>query len=124
MFRGLWAIIYKEILQVRRDPATRFVFLIPVIQTIIFGFAIDMDIQHIRAVVFDMEQSRESRRLVERFANTGTFDIVGHAGGEQAIARRDRGGAREGGNHRAARLWREAAARRAGDRAGAGGRQR
>ncbi|MDK2971417.1 MAG: drug efflux transport system permease protein ybhF [Candidatus Sumerlaeota bacterium] len=79
MLRGLLAIMYKEILQVRRDPATRFVFLIPVIQTIIFGFAIDMDVQHIPTVVFDQDRSMESRRVVERLENTGTFEIVGTA---------------------------------------------
>jgi ribosome-dependent ATPase len=87
MLRGLGAIIYKEILQVRRDPATRFVFLIPLIQTIIFGFAIDMDIQHIPTAVFDMDRSVESRRLVERFANTNSFDIVEAVHSEDEIRR-------------------------------------
>ena len=88
MLRGLWAIIYKELLQVRRDPSTRFVFMIPVMQTLIFGFAIDMDIQHIRTVVCDLDHSAESRRLVERFANTGTFDIVGDVPSEAEGRRR------------------------------------
>jgi len=79
--------MYKEILQVRRDPATRFVFLIPIIQTLIFGFAIDMDIQHIRTLVCDMDRTVESRRIVERFHNTGTFDIVGSAESPEAIYR-------------------------------------
>ena len=61
--RGLWAIIYKETLQMRRDPSTRFVFLVPAIQTIIFGYAIDLDIQHIKTVVCDYEQSQESRSV-------------------------------------------------------------
>ena len=79
MLRGLWAIVYKEILQVRRDPSTRFVFLIPFLQTIIFGFAIDMDVQHIPTVVYNMDLSGASRRLIERFENTQAFDIVGEA---------------------------------------------
>lgn len=88
MFRGLWAIIYKELLQLRRDPATRFVFLIPAIQTIIFGFAIDMDIQHLPTVVFDMERSAESRRFVEALANTRTFDIIDDVASPRAIRER------------------------------------
>ena len=87
MLRGLWAIILKELLQVRRDPSTRFIFLIPVIQTFIFGFAIDMDIQHIPTVVLDMNHSVESRRLVERFVNTSAFDLVGVASGEAEVRR-------------------------------------
>jgi ABC transporter DrrB family efflux protein len=87
MFRGLWAIIYKEVLQVRRDPSTAFVFLVPLLQTIIFGFAIDMDVQHIATVVFDMDRTRESRRLVERFANTQTFKIVDEVFSAEAVRR-------------------------------------
>ncbi len=85
--RGFWAIVYKEILQIRRDPSTRFVFLVPAIQTIIFGFAIDMDVQHIPTVVFDMDRSVESRRLIDSFANTSTFDIVQEVAGEPEIRR-------------------------------------
>jgi ABC-type multidrug transport system permease subunit len=87
MFRGLLAIIYKETLQIRRDPSTRFVFLIPAIQTIIFGFAIDMDVQHIRAAVYDMDRGVESRRLIEALANTATFDITKQAASEKEIYR-------------------------------------
>lgn len=85
MLKGFWAIVFKEGVQIRRDPSTRFVFLIPALQTIIFGFAIDMDVQHIPTVVFDMDRSVESRRLIESFQNTGTFDIVGEAHGEKHI---------------------------------------
>ncbi len=88
MLRGLAAVIYKELLQVRRDPSTRFVFLIPVFQTIIFGFAIDMDVQHIPTVVFDMDRGAESRRLEQRFANTGTFDIVDRVASTEEARRR------------------------------------
>lgn len=87
MLRGFWAIVYKELLQLRRDPATRFVFLIPAIQTIIFGFAIDLDIQNIATVVFDMDRTAESRRLVEEFRNTGSFDILYEVHSEDAIHR-------------------------------------
>lgn len=87
LFRGLPAIIYKEILQVRRDPSTRIVFLIPVIQLIIFGFAIDMDIQHIRTVIYDMDRGAESRRLAERLENTQSFDIIEHVDSVERVRR-------------------------------------
>jgi len=85
MLRGLRAIIYKELLQVRRDPATRFVFMIPFLQTLIFGFAIDMDVQHIPTAVFDMDQTTESRRLVDSFRNTATFDTIYESTGEAEV---------------------------------------
>lgn len=87
MFRGLLAIMYKEVLQVRRDPSTRFIFLIPVIQTMIFGFAINLDVQHIRSGYCDMDRSTESRRLIERLANTDAFDIVEEAQNPRELMR-------------------------------------
>ncbi|MCX7019917.1 MAG: ABC transporter permease [bacterium] len=87
MFRGFWAVIYKEMIQVRRDPSTRFVFLIPLFQMIIFGYAIDMDVQHIATVVCDMDQSVESRLIVAQMANTRTFDITGEVASERDIRR-------------------------------------
>lgn len=88
MLKGLLAVIYKELLQVRRDPSTRIVFLVPVIQTIIFGFAIDMDVRHIATVVYDMSRTSESRRVVERLENTGTFRILGEARSEREARER------------------------------------
>lgn len=88
VLNGLAAIIYKEILQVRRDPATRFVFLIPVFQMIVFGYAINLDIQNIRTVVVDMNKTAVSRRLIERFINTGTFAVSGYADGPDEARRR------------------------------------
>lgn len=85
MFAGFLAILYKELLQVLRDPSTRFVFMIPALQTIIFGFAIDMDIQHIRTALLDMDNSTESRRIVEQLANTQTFDIYTRVGSPEEI---------------------------------------
>lgn len=79
MFHGFLAIVMKEIRQLRRDRSTRIIFLIPVIQMIIFGFAIDLDIQNIATVVYDMDRSVESRRFIERLENTGTFRMVGEA---------------------------------------------
>lgn len=87
MLRGLLAIIYKEFLQVRRDPGTRIVFLIPCIQTIIFGFAINMDVQHLPTAVYDMDRSVESRELIAQFGNTGTFDIVTYVDSRDALQR-------------------------------------
>ena len=77
--RGLTAIIYKEFIQVRRDPATAFVFMIPVIQLLIFGVALDTDIKHIPTVVYDLDQRTASRELLWKFETTHYFDVIKHA---------------------------------------------
>ena len=65
---GLGAIVYKELRQARRDPATIFLaLLIPVIQLTIFGYAIDTEVRDIRTVVVDRARaSRAFEDLVVR----------------------------------------------------------
>ena len=74
---GLWAMLLKEFSHIRRQPATLFfMFVIPVVQTVIFGYAIETEIEHIPTVVFDLDGGQHSRELVDRFVATGTFDVV------------------------------------------------
>jgi ABC-type multidrug transport system permease subunit len=81
MFEGLLAIAWKEFLHVVRDPATRFVFIIPVIQLVIFGVAILLEVEHIPTCLVDQDQTEESRTLVAAFRNTETFAL-----GEQYVS--------------------------------------
>jgi ABC transporter DrrB family efflux protein len=73
----LLAILIKEFLHIRRQPSTIFFMLVvPVMQTIIFGYAIDTQIEHIPLVVYDLDGRRSARELVEAFENTDRFDVV------------------------------------------------
>lgn len=74
---GFFAILMKELAHIRRDRGTIvFAFLVPAIQLSIFGFAIDVTIEHIPLVVFDLDGRQNSRRFVESLVNTGTFQVV------------------------------------------------
>jgi ABC-2 type transport system permease protein len=76
-FRGLKGILYKEVLQLMRDPiALFFAFFPPLVQVIIFGFAIDTDIKHIPAVIFNLDQRRASREFIQELENTQYLDFV------------------------------------------------
>ena len=76
---GLLAVMIKEFFHIRRQPSTIFFMLVvPVMQTIIFGYAIDTQIEHIPLVVYDMDGRRYGRELVEAFVNTQRFDVVEH----------------------------------------------
>jgi ABC-type multidrug transport system permease subunit len=79
VFAGLKAMIYKEAIQVRRDPATKFVFMVPVIQLIIFGYAIDTDIRQIPTVVFNADRRTASRDFLSKLANTDVFAMTEEA---------------------------------------------
>lgn len=75
-FRGLGAILRKELSHIRREPSTLFfIFVIPVVQLVIFGFAIDTEIEHIPTAVLDLDGRSDARELVDSFVNTRTFRI-------------------------------------------------
>ena len=80
--------IKKEFRQLLRDPRTRgVVFVAPVIQLLMFGYAVNTDIRDTATYVVDHDQTSESRRLVDAFRATGYFEIVGQSRRSQDIAR-------------------------------------
>jgi len=84
----LWAMLWKELVQLRRDRMTLGLMLgIPAIQLALFGYAIQTEVRHLPTVVLDESRTSESRRLVEVFRNSGNFDIVAGVGDRTALAR-------------------------------------
>ena len=76
MFERLKAMLIKEFIQVFRDPRMRIVlFVLPVLQTIIFGYAVNMDVKNIRTAVLDRDNSAESRELAAIISSSGYFRI-------------------------------------------------
>ena len=76
MRRRLAAIIIKEFVQLYRDRRTlAMALLMPVVQLLLFGYAITTDVQHLPTIVFDQSHSQESRALIQRFVNSGYFNI-------------------------------------------------
>jgi len=85
----LWAMLWKELVQLRRDRMTLGLMLgIPAIQLALFGYAIQTEVRHLPTVVLDESGTSESRRLIEVFQNSGNFDIVERVGSREAIADR------------------------------------
>ncbi|RJX23305.1 MAG: ABC transporter permease [Ammonifex sp.] len=76
MLRRLLAIIKKEFIQIRRDPPSLvMVFVMPVMMLLFFGYAVNMDVDHIPLAVWDQDQSQFSRLLTENFVQTRYFDL-------------------------------------------------
>jgi ABC-2 type transport system permease protein len=76
----------KEFIQMRRDRLTLGIMTgIPVIQLLLFGFAIQTEVRHIPTVVLDESRTPESRDLIAAFENTGNFRIVSHVDGRDAL---------------------------------------
>jgi ABC-2 type transport system permease protein len=79
------AILRKEFRSVLRDPRMRFVILgLPVLQTLIFGYAVTLDVRHVQLAVVDRDGTPASRELVARFTGSACFDAVAFPPNEAA----------------------------------------
>jgi len=75
-FRGFGAVFYKEVLHVRRDPATLFFSLvIPLLQMVVLGFGIDTNIRQVNTVVYNADARREIPTLFTSGATSATIRI-------------------------------------------------
>ncbi|HEY6880309.1 MAG TPA: ABC transporter permease [Polyangiales bacterium] len=87
------AIAWKELLQLRRDrPTLAMMVVLPMMQLMLFGYAINTDVRNIPAVVFDQDHSAESRDFVARLLATGFYDLRGYVSGYDEIERELRAG--------------------------------
>ena len=78
--RRLWAIIVKELWQLRRDRMTLALIVgIPVLQLVLFGYAINMDVRNLATAVADEAQTTGSRALVQDLLATGVVKPVATA---------------------------------------------
>jgi ABC-2 type transport system permease protein len=92
--RRLAAIARKELIQLRRDRMTLGMMVgLPVMQLLLFGYAINTDVRHIPTVVWDQDRSAESRDLIRRMEATGFYDVAGAVRDHQEIGRAMRVGA-------------------------------
>lgn len=87
MWERILTILRKEFRSVFRDPRMRLVILgLPVIQTLVFGYAVTLDVRHVRLVVVDHDGTPASRALVARFTGSAYFDVAA-ATQDEAVAR-------------------------------------
>ncbi|HET9529360.1 MAG TPA: ABC transporter permease [Blastocatellia bacterium] len=86
MFKGFGSIFYKEIIQISRDPLTlALMLLVPMIQLLIFGYAINTDIRNVDTAVYNLDPGRESRELISAFENTDFFRVTEYVGSDEAL---------------------------------------
>ncbi|MDR3410159.1 MAG: ABC transporter permease [Formivibrio sp.] len=80
----LLAIVKKEFIQIRRDRLT-FAMLVgvPLLQLMLFGYAINGDPKRLPTVVVTHEQSTFARSVVQSLINTGYFDVISTSVGDR-----------------------------------------
>ncbi len=72
----------------KRDRLTiGLIFMLPLVQLLLFGFAIQTEVKHVSTVVFDQSLSPESRDLLDAFVASGYFDITAAAGSYNEVTR-------------------------------------
>lgn len=70
------SIFIKEFIQIRRDPPSLAIALVmPLFMLLLFGYAVNTDVDHLPTAVWDQDKSEASRDLIQSFANTQYFDI-------------------------------------------------
>ena len=75
-FFGLRAVCRKEFTHIVRDPATLFfALLIPMIQLLMLGYAVDTNVRQVPTVIFDQSKTQESRNLLQSFAASDVFQL-------------------------------------------------
>jgi ABC-2 type transport system permease protein len=79
MFERLITMLRKEFIQIFRDRKMRFIiFVIPVVQIMLFGYAVNTDVKHIATAIWDGDNSDLSRELLARLKQSGYFTISEH----------------------------------------------
>ncbi len=85
-WRRFGAMVRKEFIQMRRDRMTFGMMIgVPMIQLILFGYAINSDPKHLPTAVYAADNSMFSRTIVEAMRNSSYFDIVREPANEAEI---------------------------------------
>jgi ABC-2 type transport system permease protein len=79
-----WAIVVKEFIQMRRDRVTFGMMIgVPLIQLLLFGFAINADPKHLPTVVLLADYGAQGRTLLQAIRNSNYFEFVREVTTEQ-----------------------------------------
>ena len=77
LLAGLVAVFLKELVHVRRERSTLFfLFVIPVLQTVLFGYAINTEVEDVPTVVFDLDGRTPALELAEALENTQVLEVT------------------------------------------------
>jgi ABC-2 type transport system permease protein len=91
--RGLSALrirrmIVKELRQLLRDPRSRrVIFVAPILQLVLFGYAVNTDVRNVATAVVDHDRTPESRQLVSTLTASGYFRVVDTSDDSDALGR-------------------------------------
>ena len=86
MIENIITIYVKEFRQLKRDKLSlSAIILVPTLMLLLYGYALNFDVKHVRMGVLDESMTRESRELQQKFFSTEYFDFAGNVPDERAI---------------------------------------
>jgi ABC-2 type transport system permease protein len=86
MLKRLWSVMQKEFIQLFRDRRTLLIMLtLPVAQLVLFGYAVETQVDHLPTVVVDYGRDAQSWRFVDALVNTGYFDVYDYLTSEKEV---------------------------------------
>ncbi|MCL4538740.1 MAG: ABC transporter permease [Bacteroidetes bacterium] len=86
MFENIVTIYLKEYRQLKRDRLSlAAIILVPTLMLLLYGYALNFDVKHVRMGVLDESMTRESRELQQKFFSTEYFNYAGAVPDEAAI---------------------------------------
>ena len=98
MFYRVRSLIRKEFIHIFRDPRSLIImFVIPLVQLTLLGYAATTDIEFLRTAVYDADKTPQSRALINAYTASNYFDIINYVNSEAEIRTLiDRGDVRAG----------------------------
>jgi ABC transporter DrrB family efflux protein len=86
-------VAWKELRQLRRDRMTlAMMVVVPIMQLMLFGYAINTDVRHMPTIIYDQDHSAQSRDLYRSLEATGFYDIIGEVRDYDEVERAMRSG--------------------------------
>jgi ABC-2 type transport system permease protein len=85
-WRRIRVLVWKEFTQIRRDRAMLpLIFVMPVIQLILFGYVVGADVRNLSLAVYDQDHSIQSQRVIDSFTSSGYFTLTASPNSEQRL---------------------------------------
>lgn len=75
-FKRILSVTKKEFIHIKRDKASLAIALMmPIMMLLLFGFAVNTDVNNVKLVVYDGSKTVESRELISKFSNSNYFRL-------------------------------------------------
>lgn len=84
--RRILTVTKKEFIHIKRDRASiAIAIMMPIMMLLLFGYAVNNDVNNIDLVIFDGSKTADTRELISKFSNSYYFRVYGYVDSEQEV---------------------------------------